>query len=103
MYKFLSCWTVYDKISFLQRVILIHSYLYYMKDNPTWSDKKYDEIAKQLAFYQRHLTEYKIVTYTQYGYVFFDYDGTTGFDLFYKLKETDKQVIARIANQIGGK
>ena len=103
MYNFLTCWNKYDKISFLQRVILIHSYLYYMKDSPIWSDKKYDEIAKQLAFCQRHLTEYKIVTYTQYGYVFFDYDGTTGFDLFYRLKEIDKQVIIRIANQIGGK
>lgn len=103
MYNFLTCWDVYERISFLQRVILIHSYLYYMLDETLWTDKKYDENARQLVQYQRRLTEYQIIKYTQYGYVFYDYDGTTGFDLFYRLREADKQVIARIANQIGGK
>ena len=103
MYNFLTCWDVYERISFLQRVILIHSYLYYMLDETLWTDKKYDENARQLVQYQRRLIEYQIIKYTQYGYVFYDYDGTTGFDLFYRLREADKQVIARIANQIGGK
>lgn len=103
MYKFLTCWNGYDKISFLQRVILIHSYLYYMLDNSIWPDSKYDEIARQLVQYQKRLTEYQIIRYTQYGYVFYDYDGNTGYDLFYRLNEKDKEVIARIAKQIGGK
>ena len=34
---------------------------------------------------------------TQYGYVFYDYDGTTGFDLFDRLKQKDKTMIQGIA------
>lgn len=103
MYDFPTCWNIYTQISFLQRVILIHSFLYYMLNNSIWSDSKYDEIARQLVQYQRRLTEYQIIKYTQYGYVFYDYDGNTGYDLFYRLNEKDKLVIVRIANQIGGK
>lgn len=103
MYDFPTCWNIYTQISFLQRVILIHSFLYYMLNNSIWSDSKYDEIARQLVQYQRRLTEYQIIKYTQYGYVFYDYDGNTGYDLFYRLNEKDKSVIVRIANQIGGK
>lgn len=74
-----------------------------MLDNSIWPDSKYDEISRQLVQYQRRLIEYQIIKYTQYGYVFYDYDGNTGYDLFYRLKEQDKEVIARIAKQIGGK
>ena len=48
MYKFPVYWTDKLKVDFLQRVILIHSYLYYEADNSVWGDRKYDEVAKQL-------------------------------------------------------
>lgn len=87
------------KIDFLQRVILVHSYLYYMVDDSVWTDKHYDEIAKQLTSIQKEHTEEWIKVNTQYGYVFYDYDGTTGFDLWDRLKQKDKQKILSIVRK----
>ena len=59
MYKFSVYWTDKLKIDFLQRVILIHSYLYYEADNSVWSDRKYDEVARQLTNIQKkHTTKW---------------------------------------------
>lgn len=87
------------KIEFLQRVILVHSYLYYMLDDSVWTDKHYDEIAKQLTSIQKEHTENWLKVNTQYGYVFYDYDGTTGFDLWDRLKQKDKQKILSIVRE----
>lgn len=87
------------KIEFLQRVILVHSYLYYMLDDSVWTDKHYDEIAKQLTSIQKEHTENWLEVNTQYGYVFYDYDGTTGFDLWDRLKQKDKQKILSIVRE----
>lgn len=97
MYQFPVYWTDKLKIDFLQRVVLIHSYLYYEKDSSIWNDKKYDEIAKQLVKKQSNKTKQWIRDKTQYGYAFYDFDGTTGFDLFDRLNEQDKKFIEQTA------
>ena len=100
MYIFSVYWTDKLKIDFLQRVILIHSYLYYEANNSIWSDKKYDEVARQLTDMQEeHITKW-IKNKTQYAYCFYDFDGTTGFDLWSRLKEKDRQFIQNIAERI---
>ena len=100
MYKFPVYWTDKLKIDFLQRVILIHSYLYYEADNSVWSDKQYDEVAKQLTNIQNKHTKSWIKQTTQYGYCFYDFDGTTGFDLWGRMNEKDKQYISNIAEKL---
>lgn len=100
MYKFPVYWTDKLKVDYLQRVVLIHSTLYYMLDNPIWTDKQYDEIAKQLNMLQSEHSETWIRDKTQYGYVFYDYDGTTGFDLYSRLTKEDKKYIMGIADHI---
>lgn len=100
MYKFNVYWTDKLKIDFLQRVILIHSFLYYETDNPLWSDKQYDEVAKQLTTLQNEHTSKWIETKTNYGYAFYDYDGSTGFDLFHRLNKQDKLTIETIASHL---
>ena len=35
---------------------------------------------------------------TQYGYIFYDFDGTTGFDLYDRLTEEDKKYMDAITN-----
>lgn len=100
MYKKPLYWTDALFLNFLQRVILIHSYLYYEKDNSIWSDKKYDEVARQLTNIQEEYTTKWIKNKTQYGYCFYDFDGTTGFDLWDRLNEKDRQFIKNIAERI---
>lgn len=100
MYTFNVYWTDKMKIDFLQRVVLIHSYLYYEKDTTLWSDKKYDEVVKQLTIIQKQKTEQWIKQNTQYGYCFYDFDGSTGFDLWGRMKEKDKQFIKNITERI---
>lgn len=97
VYKFNCYWTEKMKIEFLQRVILIHSYLYYEKDSPVWSDKKYDDVSRQLTMLQLEHSEKWIKEHTQYGYALYDFDGTTGFDLWSRLKKKDKEYISNIA------
>lgn len=100
MYKKPLYWTDALFLNFLQRVILIHSYLYYEKDNSIWTDKKYDEVARQLTNIQEEYTIKWIKNKTQYGYCFYDFDGTTGFDLWDRLNEKDRQFIQNIAERI---
>ena len=80
------------KINYLQRFILVNSYLYYMLDDSTITDKQFDEAAKQLVKLQSGYD----ISKTQYGYVFYDFDGTTGFDLWERLTAVDQTVIKTI-------
>ena len=100
MYRFPVYWTEKMKIEFLQRVILIHSYLYYEKDNPVWSDRQFDEASKQLEELQYEHDRNAIRYNTQYGYAFYDFDGSTGFHLWDRLKRKDKEMVKGIAGGI---
>lgn len=102
MYKFPKYWTDKLKIDFLQRVVLIHSYLYYETDNTLWSDKQYDEVSKQLVELQNKHDKTWIKNKTQYGYCFYDFDGTTGFDLWSRLQEKDRKRIQTITKSLIG-
>lgn len=97
MYNFNIYWTDKLKINYLQRVILMHSHLYYIEDNPLISDKDYDSISKQLVELQKGKGVDWIKETTQYGYVFYDFDGSTGFDLYDRLNENDKKYIKILA------
>lgn len=100
MYNFPVYWNDSLKISFLQRVILIHSYIYYELNNSIWSDKHFDEVAKQLTIMQNNYSKNWIKKRTDYGYAFMDFDGTTGFDLWERLTKRDKRCIIGIAGII---
>lgn len=102
LYKFPVYWSDKLKIDFLQRVILIHSYLYYELNTNIWSDKHYDEVSKQLTIMQNNFSKNWIKKRTSYGYAFYDFDGTTGFDLFNRLTKKDKKVIVGITSMILG-
>ena len=101
MYNFNTYWTDELKANFLERVIAIHSYLYYERDNSIWTDKHFDEISKQLVSVLKCHNEKWIIQHTQYGYAFYDFDGTTGFDLWHRLKQDDKDYIQMIALSLG--
>lgn len=85
------------KIDFLQRVILIHSYIYYQMDTTRWTDQKYDKVSRQLVNLQKQHDEAWVKEQTQYGYVFYDFDGSTGFDMWDRLNGEDKVKISTMA------
>lgn len=100
MYIFPTYFTEKLKIDFMQRVILLHSYIYYEHDKNIWTDKQFDSNAIQLVEMQAGKTEEWIKQKTQYGYVFYDFDGTTGFDLWGRLNKKDKQYLSNIAERM---
>ena len=88
------------KVNFLQRAILVHSYIYYELDSSVVSDKEYDSICKQyLEMVEGYDKEYLAVN-SEYGYVFFDFDGSTGFYLYERLIDHDKEKISIISNHV---
>lgn len=89
--------TTQEYIDFLQRVIILHSYIYYELDDNVISDREYDARAKELVKYKNEYpdlwksSEY----YKQFGD---DYNGSTGFTLYHGLDEKQKMIIRSIAS-----
>lgn len=87
-------WDLKTRIEYLQRKVILNSIAYYMYDDSRLSDRAYDEMCKQLVELHK---EYGDISDTQYGYVMYDFDGSTGFDLYYRLNEHDRDYLTRIA------
>lgn len=86
-------------IDTVQRWILIASWIYYEGDDSMVDDKFYDRIAYRLVDLQKNFPG-DVQTETAYGYAFYDFDGTTGFDLFSRLTDKDKEKISHHAMHI---
>lgn len=88
--------TIKEKIESLQRWIIIQSYLYYETDLELVTDKVYDrnciELVNLISENQKDFKE------SMYDHIFYDFDGTTGFDLYYRLEGKEKE---RIDDYIG--
>ncbi len=68
--------------------------MYYELNASPLSDKEYDELSRQLVEMQKDID---VEHETQYGYIMYDFDGTTGFDLYHRLNEQDQQYLMNIA------
>lgn len=84
--------TTQEHIDFLQRFIIVHSYIYYELDNNIISDKRYDEKAKELVRYKNEYPNLwkSSMYYKQFGD---EYNGSTGFTLYHDLDEHQKEII----------
>lgn len=91
-------WDIKTKIEYLQRRILIYSIAYYELNDNIVSDKYYDEISKQLIVLQNE--NKSVVKETMYGYVFYDFDGSTGFDLYHRLNAKDKEYLMHLTKVV---
>lgn len=96
MNKFPRRWSLKDKVEFLQRKIIINSILYYYRDTNFISDNQFDEISAYLVSLQSQID----IEETMYGYIFYDFDGTTGFHLYDRLTEKDKTYLDNIVTHI---
>ena len=81
-----------DYIDFLQRFIILHSYIYYELDNNYISDMEYDKKAKELVKYKNEYPDLwkNSMYYKQFGN---DYNGATGFTLYHDLDDEQKKII----------
>ena len=86
--------TIQDKIDFLQRFIIVHSYIYYELNNNVISDREYDLRAKELVKYKNEYPELWKTSeyYKQFGD---DYNGATGFTLYLGLNKKQQEKILK--------
>ena len=95
-------WTDIMIVEWIQRFVIVHSILYYVLDTSIITDKVFDSVCKQLVKYQKQMDKLELKQ-TQYYYCMYDFDGSTGFHLYDRLKEKDKVYLTKIANiLIGG-
>lgn len=83
-----------ERCSVLQRKILLHSILYYELDKSIITDQQFDKMCKKLLTGIKHTKDYQK---SDYFYVFYDFDGSTGFDLYDRLEDDDKEYLTHIA------
>lgn len=97
--KFKPGMTEKEKVEALERIIILHSIIYYELSESVISDQKFDKLARLLARkIQKHGE--KRIRKTQYGYVLYDFDGTTGFDIMGRLNKKDKKFLTNLAEHI---
>ena len=83
-------------IDWLQRKIIVLSYIYYELHGGSISDREYDLLCKRVVDIKNDFPDMwkKSEYYKQFGE---EYDGCTGFDLYYRLSEPQKEIITSIA------
>lgn len=67
-------------------------------DNSIVEDKVFDANARQLVQMQHDYPEDTMAS--DYYYVFYDFDGSTGFDLYHRLSKQDKAYLTHMAQHI---
>lgn len=84
--------SIQDYIDFLQRFIILHSYIYYELNNNYISDMEYDKKSKELVQYKNEYPDLwkNSMYYKQFGD---DYNGATGFTLYHDLDDEQKKII----------
>ncbi|MGL4451401.1 MAG: DNA ligase LigA-related protein [Sarcina sp.] len=99
MQEFSETFTLESKINFLQRKIILNSILYYEHNLNLISDLFYDGMCNQLVELQ---DEYIYLGYdildTTYGYIYYDFDGSTGYHLYSRLNLEDMNWLNNIVN-----
>lgn len=101
MQKFPRRWDKKTCIEYLQRKLILNSIAYYEMNISKLSDKDFDELCKQLVDMQSEISAEHLME-TQYGYVFYDFDGSTGFNLYHRLNEYDRKYLWHIADLVCG-
>lgn len=86
-----------ERCSFLQRKIIINSIIYYELDDNIISDQQFDKMCKNLLKGIQYTKNYER---SDYFYVFYDFDGSTGFYLYHRLEDDDKEYLMHLAEHV---
>ena len=90
--------TPQEKIDWAARFIIVHSIIYYEFDESVISDKRYDKKAAALA---KLVKKYpKEVKNSEYYRAIYDFDGSTGFHLYSRLKKSQRKYLKQIARHV---
>ena len=91
--------TKQEYIDWLQRYIIVHSYVYYELNDNFISDKEYDAKSKELSQLRNEYPDLwkNSMYHKQFGD---DYNGATGFTLYHGLDDRQKEIIRSIVNSI---
>ncbi|MCX7924165.1 MAG: hypothetical protein N3B21_19475 [Clostridia bacterium] len=82
-------WSWKTKLDLLARWIIVQSIIYYELNSNVVSDKMFDDNSHQfVGLVDEHNDDFK---QTFYYKVMKGFDGSTGFDLFHRLKRFDKE------------
>lgn len=92
-------WSEQTRITYLQRRIIVASICYYEFDKSPITDRQYDELCKQLVRMQSEASN-DVLKKTMYFNIFYDFDGSTGFDLASRLSLKDYNYLLNIAGEI---
>lgn len=92
-------WPVEEKISYLQRRVIVHSILYYLMDSSVISDRDFDSISRQLVEMMKSIP-IEVCKKSRYWYCMYNFDGNTGFDLYSRLTKKDKAYLSGIAKLV---
>lgn len=85
-------------ISFLRRQVIIHSILYYEFDDPVISDAEYDKLCRTLV--KECKGDNEASDHADYHYCMYDFDGSTGFDIFGRLSPHDRVYLKHLAGYV---
>lgn len=91
-------WSNKIKISTLQRWIIVHSIIYYELNSSLVDDFVFDQNARQLVAMQKAYKDE--AKESQYWYMFYDFDASTGFHLYDRLDKHDKEYLSKIARHV---
>lgn len=90
--------TPQEKIDYAARYIIIHSIIYYELNESVISDKKFD---KKSAILVKLMNKYPEETKnSEYYRAIYDFDGSTGFLLYGRLKKSQRRYLKKIAQYI---
>lgn len=92
-------WDLLTKINYYQRKIILNCIMYYDYDKSFLTDNYYDSISHELVKMQKELDKsrrYDVKRDTTYGYMMYDFDGNTGFDLPKRLNPKDYDYLNNI-------
>lgn len=84
--KFNPKWSELERINHLQEKVIKLSIAYYEMDYSFVDDSTFDELCFQLVDMQKSPVAEK----SKYWYMMYDFDGSTGADLYFRLSRKDK-------------
>lgn len=91
-------WSDKDKIELLSKWIIVQSIVYYRLGTSHVDDFKFDSNSKQLVKLMKHNS--KASKASKWYYVMYDFDGTTGFQLYDRLNKKHKEELEIIAHNL---